>query len=143
MVSSVYRKVHKGIYDNCRILLQRQIKTKKVPSKAKVDSLYYQQNNLERIFKEEITALYGKEIDKFELHIVKVPSHASKTASYLAKKESGTRIKCIQSQECLVKSPDSFFSNGLMCFRFIKTSIRKRICKKTERTLENGSRGMG
>ncbi|GFW33033.1 hypothetical protein TNCV_2109631 [Trichonephila clavipes] len=39
-------------------------------------------------------ALYGKGIDKFELHVYKAYSHTSMlTAVYLAKKESETGIK--------------------------------------------------
>ncbi|PRD20562.1 UNVERIFIED_CONTAM: Eml2 [Trichonephila clavipes] len=49
---------------------------------------------LEPIFEEEIPTLYGKNIDI--VHTKKASSHTSEsTASYLAKKESETGIKCI------------------------------------------------
>ncbi len=63
MASSVYRKVSKGIHDNCRILLQRQIiKKKKDSSKAKTNLLYYQHKILLTIFEEEIPVLHCKKI---------------------------------------------------------------------------------
>ncbi|GFW67485.1 hypothetical protein TNCV_3391561 [Trichonephila clavipes] len=62
---------------------------KRVSSKAKINSLYYQHNILEPIFVEEIPTLYGKDIDKAELHMDKASSDAPKsTATYLAMKES-------------------------------------------------------
>ncbi|GFX34187.1 uncharacterized protein TNCV_2893941 [Trichonephila clavipes] len=62
------------------------------------------QNILESIF-EEIPTLYGKDIDKVELHMDKASSHTSKsTAAYLAKKESETEIKHILFDEIRVKS---------------------------------------
>ncbi|GFU27424.1 hypothetical protein TNCV_3323341 [Trichonephila clavipes] len=63
----------------------------KVSSKAKINSLYYQQNTLERICEEKIPSLYGKDIDGVELRMDKTHRHTYKaTAAYLAKKESET-----------------------------------------------------
>ncbi|GFV45801.1 uncharacterized protein TNCV_2321611 [Trichonephila clavipes] len=54
-----------------------------------------QQSILEPIFEEGIPALYGKDIDKFELHMDKASIHLFKSsAAYLAKKETKTGIKC-------------------------------------------------
>ncbi|GFV12951.1 hypothetical protein TNCV_3174861 [Trichonephila clavipes] len=62
-------------------------------------------------------------------------------AAYLPKKESDAGIKCIPFDEISVKS--HFASLMDFCdFRFIKTNFRKTASKNTERTLENGSRGM-
>ena len=44
---------------------------KKVSGKAKINSLYYQQNILESFFKEEIPALHRKDIDKIKCHMNK------------------------------------------------------------------------
>ncbi|GFX08855.1 transposase [Trichonephila clavipes] len=83
-----------------------KLKIKKVSSKAEINSLYYQHNILEPIFEEQILPLYGKDIDKVELHMDKVSSHTSKsTAAYLPKKESEIGIKCIPFDEIRVKSP--------------------------------------
>ncbi|GFX74248.1 hypothetical protein TNCV_838021, partial [Trichonephila clavipes] len=63
---------------------------------------------LESIFEEEIPALYGKDIDTFELYVDKASSHTSKsTFAYLSKKESETRIKCSPLDDIPVKSPDT------------------------------------
>ncbi|GFT66393.1 transposase [Trichonephila clavipes] len=59
-----------------------KLKVKKVSSKAKINSLYFHQNILEPIF-EEISTLYGKDIDKVELHMDKDSSGTSRsTAAY-------------------------------------------------------------
>lgn len=62
-------------------------KLKKTP-KTKISSLYHQQNILELIFEEEISALFGKDIYKVKLHIVKASSHTPKsTFTYCTKKK--------------------------------------------------------
>ncbi|GFV78836.1 uncharacterized protein TNCV_4079361 [Trichonephila clavipes] len=67
---------------------------------------------LEPTFEGEIPTLYGKAIDKFELHMDKTSSHTSKsTAACLGKKESETGIKCIPFDEVREKSPDAFSVN--------------------------------
>ncbi|GFY01293.1 uncharacterized protein TNCV_5077601 [Trichonephila clavipes] len=94
-----------------------KLKVKKVSSKTKINSLYYQQNILEPIFEEEIPTLYGKDIGKVEFHMNKGSNHTSKsTAAYSGKKESETGIKCIPFDEIPLR-----FCNGLSqwCFRFI------------------------
>lgn len=65
----------------------KQIEDKKVSSLAKVITLSYQQDILELFFYEEINVLYGKYINKFELHMYKVFSHtsASTTAQLINK----------------------------------------------------------
>ncbi|GFW88168.1 uncharacterized protein TNCV_3500571 [Trichonephila clavipes] len=119
-----------------------KLKIINVSSKTKINSRYYQQNILEPIFEEEIPTLYGKDIDKVELHMDKASSHTSKSnADYLTKKESETIINCIPFDEIRVKIRLRF-CNELLYIRFIKTSLRKTVLKNTERTLENGSRGM-
>lgn len=55
-----------------------ELKFKRISSKAKIKSLYYQQHILEPIFEDEIPALYGKDICKIELHVDKATSQASK-----------------------------------------------------------------
>ncbi|GFV59020.1 uncharacterized protein TNCV_1814091 [Trichonephila clavipes] len=111
-----------------------KLKIKKASSKAKINSLYYQQNILESIFKEEIPTLYGKHIDKVELHMNKASSHTSKsTAAYLPKTESETGIKCIPFDEIGVKS---LYASAM---DFCAFGLLKRAF---ERTLEHDSRGM-
>ncbi|GFX28546.1 transposase [Trichonephila clavipes] len=83
-----------------------KLKIKEVSSKTKINSLYNQQNILEPIFEEEIPDVYGKDIDKVEIHKDKVSSNTfNSNATYLAKRESEIGIKCIPSDEILVKSP--------------------------------------
>ena len=60
------------------------------------------------MFEDEIPALYGKDIDKVELHTHRASSHTSKsTTACLAKKESETGINCIPFAEIPVKSSDA------------------------------------
>ncbi|GFV54757.1 uncharacterized protein TNCV_3844761 [Trichonephila clavipes] len=104
---------------SCKTSNNGKLKIKKVSSKAKINSLYYQKKILEPIFEEEIQTLYGKDIYKVGFHVDKVPSHTSKsTAAYLTKKESETGLKCIPFDEIRVKSPYTypmdFFAFGLL-----------------------------
>ncbi|PRD20506.1 UNVERIFIED_CONTAM: hypothetical protein NCL1_54413 [Trichonephila clavipes] len=86
---------------NCRKLYEKQLATGKWKFGVTLDEEW---NILESIF-EEIPTLYGKDIDKVELHMDKASSHTSKsTAAYLAKKESETEIKHILFDEIRVKS---------------------------------------
>ena len=108
MALSVLRKFPKGFMIAAGFCYNSKLKIKKVSSKAKINSLYYQQNILELLFEEEIPALYGKDIDKVKLHMDKASCHTStSTTAYLAKKESETGIKCIPLDEIPVKSPDA------------------------------------
>lgn len=120
MASSVYRKGPKGIQDSCRILLQRQIKNKKkASSKAKINSLFYRKNILGPVLEEEISALYGMDNNKFEVHMDKVSSQATKsTATYLAQKESEKGIKCIVFHEINTCKITWCLANGLLRVRF-------------------------
>ncbi|GFV53070.1 uncharacterized protein TNCV_4644291 [Trichonephila clavipes] len=104
-----------------------KLKIRKVSSKAKSNSVCYQQNILEPIFTEEIPVLYGKDIDKAELLMDKAPSHTSESkAAYLEKKKkSETGVKCIPFDETRVKSP--YASPKDFCvFLLIKRALGKR-----------------
>ncbi|GFV65931.1 hypothetical protein TNCV_4470211 [Trichonephila clavipes] len=72
---SVAQKLPKGFLRVAGFYYKYKLDIKK-KSKAKTNSLYYQQNILEPIFEEETRALYGGEI---ELHINKASSHTSKS----------------------------------------------------------------
>ncbi|GFU85872.1 hypothetical protein TNCV_2037031 [Trichonephila clavipes] len=75
---------------------KHKLKITKASSQAKINSLYYQHNISESLIEEEILALYGKNIDKFEFHTDKASSHKFKSsATYLAKKELETGMKYI------------------------------------------------
>ncbi len=105
MNSSLHRKVPKGIHDSCRILLQWQIKYfKKISSKDKINSVCYQQNILQTIFEtKEITDLYGKDIYKVEIHMIKASSHTSKSsAAYLRKTPTTTTENRNWNKVCLI-----------------------------------------
>ncbi|GFX89304.1 uncharacterized protein TNCV_1340031 [Trichonephila clavipes] len=70
----------------------------------------------EPIFEEETLTLYGKDIDKVELHKHKTSNHMSKlTVAFLAKEESETGIKCnIFVEICSIyASPMDFSAFGL------------------------------
>ncbi|GFX16581.1 uncharacterized protein TNCV_23521 [Trichonephila clavipes] len=82
------------------------LKIIKVSSKARINSLYYQQNILESIFVEEIPALYGKNFEKVELQMDRASSHTFKsTVTYLINRESETGIKYSSFEEIALKSP--------------------------------------
>ncbi|GFX29061.1 uncharacterized protein TNCV_3031031 [Trichonephila clavipes] len=110
-----------GFFNNGRL------KTKKVSSKAKINLLYYKKNILEPFFEEEIPALYGNDIDKFELHMDKASSHTSKsTAACLAKKKNRNRNKIyILVYEIRVKSPYAF-AMDFCAFGLLKRALSKR-----------------
>ncbi|GFV59434.1 hypothetical protein TNCV_3172741 [Trichonephila clavipes] len=87
-----------GFSDNGKLEIQ------KISSKAKINSLYYQQHILEPISEEEIPTLCRKDIDKVELQMNKASSHTS-NAAYLGKKESETGIKYSAVDKIVVKLP--------------------------------------
>ncbi|GFY18670.1 hypothetical protein TNCV_2398941 [Trichonephila clavipes] len=81
-------------------------------------------------------------IDKVELYVDQVSSHMSKsTATYLAKKESETGIKCIPFDEILVK-PFGVSPKDFCDFDLLKRALGKQQRKTLELTLENGLRRM-
>ncbi|GFX06191.1 transposable element Tcb1 transposase [Trichonephila clavipes] len=83
------------------------------------------QQLLDNVVQKEIPTLYGKDIDKVELHMDKTSSHPSKsTAAHLAKKESKPEIKCIPLNEILVKSPDAS-SIDFSSFVLVKRTLGK------------------
>lgn len=77
---------------------------KRVVSKARIQSLYFQKNVLEPIFKKEIPDVYEKDIVKIWLYKDKASSHMRKsTVAYLANKETETEINCIPFTKIPVK----------------------------------------
>ncbi|GFW29608.1 hypothetical protein TNCV_3934761 [Trichonephila clavipes] len=106
----------------------------------KVKSLILKENPpTPRLLASKLGMSFGTDINKVELHMDKAPSSPSKsTTTYLAKEETG--IKCIPFDEICVKILLRF-CNGLLCFPFFNTILRKTAPKNTERTMVNGSRG--
>ncbi|GFX89214.1 uncharacterized protein TNCV_1339131 [Trichonephila clavipes] len=91
------------------------------------------ENTLKPIFEEEIPATYEKDNDKVEFHMDKACSNTSKsTATYLAKKESETGIKCIPFDEIRVKSPNT----SLMDF-CVLSLLKQDLRKQYPETLNN------
>ncbi|PRD18428.1 UNVERIFIED_CONTAM: hypothetical protein NCL1_60596 [Trichonephila clavipes] len=83
----------------------------------------------------KILALYGKDIDKVELHMDKSSSHLCKlAATYLTNEESETGIKCILFDEIRIKSP------YVSAIDFCAFGLLKRILGKRHQRTLNGLR---
>jgi hypothetical protein len=79
----------------------------KVDPKAKVNSVYYQENVLTPIMRDEIPAMYGNETKNVWLHQDKASSHTSKsTATFVTKMTAATGVNVIPFSDIPTKSPD-------------------------------------
>lgn len=80
----------------------------RVDKKTKVNSVYYQSNVLEPIFKRDVPALYGARSNMVWIHQDKASSHTSaSTRVFLRRMEEETGIHSIPFEEIPVKSPDA------------------------------------
>jgi hypothetical protein len=86
---------------------QGKLKLRKIERNTKINSVYYQNNILSPIFKEEIPNLYGSETCNVVFHHDKAPSHVSQsTVNYLQRLKAETGINSIEPRRIPVKSPD-------------------------------------
>ena len=80
----------------------------KVDPKTKINSLYYQKDVLEPIFRREIPRLYGDDSKNVWFHQDKASSHTSRsTSSFLEELTRETKINVIPFSSIPVKSPDA------------------------------------
>ena len=87
---------------------QGKLLIRKVPSKTKVNSLYYQESVLRHIFEEEIPTLYGSEAKNVWVHHDKASSHTSQsTIRFCQEMKRKTGINTIPFSSIPVKSPDA------------------------------------
>ena len=105
---------------------------RKVASKAKINSVYFQTNIMEPIFREDVPFLYGNEASKVLIHMDKASSHTSKSSrAYYQKMENETKIRVIPFSSIPVKSPDA--SPMDFCgFGLLKRGLGKRRPKTIE-----------
>lgn len=85
-----------------------KLEIRRVEKNAKINSLYYQTNVLDPLYRSEVPALYGTQATSVWIHQDKASSHTSKsTRAYLTRMEEETGIRAIPFEDIPVKSPDA------------------------------------
>jgi hypothetical protein len=103
-----------------------KLRLRKVATKVKINSDYYQKNVLKPIFHKEIPFLYNNDISNVHFHQDKASSHFSKsTLCYLDKLKDETGINYIPKSHIPTKSPDAS-PMDFCAFGLLKRAVANR-----------------
>lgn len=107
-VNQCKEKYSKGFMVVAGYSSRGKLRIRKIASKAKINSEYFQNNIMKPIYCEDIPFLYGHESTKVLIHMDKASSHTSKSSrAWYEIMKNETKIQVIPFSSIPVKSPDA------------------------------------